>query len=506
MSEFLPAYADTIVVGGGTAGAAVAGTLAAKSDQSILLLEAGPDYGAYEDGKWPADLLDASDLAETLAWGYDSGDRYSDRKIIFERARVIGGCSSHNGCAAIWGHRADYDGWAAAGNDGWSTDDLIPFFQSADRHLRVRTPASSEITPFQQAMLDAAPTAGIPIVQNLNDLDESIGMAPSPSNIWNGIRWNAAFGYLDPVRSRPNLTIRGNVLTDRLLIENGRVAGVHVIGPEGPATIRAGRVVLSAGTYGSPAILLRSGIGSAEALSRAGVTPIHQLSGVGQNLHDHSAAYLQFTGSDLLKEQMSAFGETNWLPEEQTIAKARSSFCQEAFDLHIYPAGAPYGDGPDPWFFIMPIACMTPRSRGSLSILNSDPTASPVLDHGYLTDPDRYDIGVLADGIEIGRSMTRQPNLAALLGEEFAPGPEVKTRKEIEVWLENVVVHYFHPVGTCKMGPNGDPTAVVDPRGKIHGLEDGYVADCSIMPVIPRANTNVPAAVIGERIGSWLAG
>ena len=355
-------------------------------------------------------------------------------------------------------------------------------------------------------MLDAAPTAGIPIVQNLNDLDESIGMAPSPSNIWNGIRWNAAFGYLDPVRSRPNLTIRGNVLTDRLLIENGRVAGVHVIGPEGPATIRAGRVVLSAGTYGSPAILLRSGIGSAEALSRAGVTPIHQLSGVGQNLHDHSAAYLQFTGSDLLKEQMSAFGETNWLPEEQTIAKARSSFCQEAFDLHIYPAGAPYGDGPDPWFFIMPIACMTPRSRGSLSILNSDPTASPVLDHGYLTDPDRYDIGVLADGIEIGRSMTRQPNLAALLGEEFAPGPEVKTRKEIEVWLENVVVHYFHPVGTCKMGPNGDPTAVVDPRGKIHGLEDGYVADCSIMPVIPRANTNVPAAVIGERIGSWLAG
>ena len=501
----LPVYADTIVVGGGTSGAAVAGTIAGRTEESVLLLEAGPDYGAFEDGNWPADLLDASDLAETHAWGYDSGDRYGDRKIVFERARVIGGCSSHNGCAAIWGHRADYDGWAAAGNAGWSTDDLIPFFESADSHLRVRTPASGEITPYQQAMLDAAPAVGIPLVENLNNLDESVGMAPSPSNIWNGIRWNAAFAYLDPVRAKPNLTIHGNVLTDRLIIEGCRITGVHVIGPDGPATIRAGRVVVSGGTYGSPAILLRSGIGSADALARAGITLLHELPGVGQNLHDHSAAYLQFTGSDLLRERMAIFGLNNWMPEEQTIAKIRSSFCNEAFDLHIYPAGAPYGDGPDPWFFIMPIACMTPRSRGQLSVRSADPTATPVFDHGYLTDPDRYDIGVLADGIEIGRDIANQSALTALLGHEFAPGPGVKRRKEIEAWLTDVVVHYYHPVGTCKMGPTTDPTAVVDARGKIHGLEGGDVADCSMMPVIPRANTNVPAAVVGERIGNWLA-
>jgi choline dehydrogenase len=502
----LPAFADTIAVGGGTAGAAVAGILAEWSDAPLLVLEAGPDYGPFIEKRWPADLLEAFDLASSHSWNYTSGDQYPGREIVFDRARVIGGCSSHNGCAAIWGHRADYDHWAALGNSGWSTDELLPFFHSVNERLRVRQPQAAEITPYHRAMLDAAPAVGIPIVDDLNDLDGDLGIAPSPVNIADGIRWNSAFAYLDPVRMKGNLTICGDVLVDRLQIEGSRITGVHVIGPGGPALIGCRRIVLSAGTYGSPAILLRSGIGDPAALKQAGIDPIHALPGVGENLHDHAAAYLQFTGTDALRERMTAFGRDHWMPEEQTIAKGRSSRCTEAFDLHFYPEGGPYADGRSRWSFIMPVACMTPVSRGRLSIRGSDPGASPVLEHGYLTDPDRADLAVLADGIEIGRQWTSAPALRALIGEEFAPGPAVRTRAELEAWLDQVVVHYYHPVGTCKMGPASDPLAVVDAQGQIHGLDGGYVADCSIMPVVPRGNTNVPAAVAGARVATWLKG
>ena len=265
----LPAHASTIVVGGGSAGAAVAGILAEGGDQ-VLLLEAGPDYGAYAAGGWPADLCDAGALARSHDWGYHSEETYPDRRIPFERARVLGGCSSHNGCAAIWGHRADYDAWAA-GNPGWATDDLLPVFQAVSERLRVRIPADAELTPFQAAWLDAAPAAGIPRVRDLNDLDEPVGMAASPVNISGAVRWNAAFAYLDPVRGRDNLVIAGDMLVDRVVVEGNRAAGVVVVGAEGPAVIKANRVVLAAGTYGSPAILLRSGVGDPDELRMAGV-------------------------------------------------------------------------------------------------------------------------------------------------------------------------------------------------------------------------------------------
>src|SRR5215831_8797536 len=170
MSDSLPGFADTVVIGGGTAGAAIAGELAARSDQSLLLLEAGPDYGSFADGRWPRDLTDARAIPTSHDWGYASGRQYGQRVITFERARVIGGCSSHNGCAAIWGSRLDYDGWAAAGNPGWSTDELLPIFRAASDRIRIRIPEPVEITPYQHAALEAAALAGIPRVADLNNL------------------------------------------------------------------------------------------------------------------------------------------------------------------------------------------------------------------------------------------------------------------------------------------------------------------------------------------------
>src|SRR5271156_2147187 len=257
----LPKFADTVVVGGGTAGAAVAGLLAEHSEQTVLLLEAGPDYGSFADGQWPAELLEAGAIPFTHDWGYDSGTRYASRVITFERARVIGGCSSHNGCAAIWGSSVDYDGWAALGNPGWSTDELRRLFRAASERLRVRIPELTEVTPFQRISMDAAADAGIQRVADLNNLDENLGMAPSPANIVDGVRWNTAFAYLDRVRERSNLTIVGDSACDHLEIKSGRVNAVVVAGRNGPARVEAGRVVVASGTYGSHALLLSSGFG-----------------------------------------------------------------------------------------------------------------------------------------------------------------------------------------------------------------------------------------------------
>jgi len=500
----LPKFADTVVIGGGTAGAAVASLLAEHSEQTVLLLEAGPDYGSFANGRWPAELIDAVTIPTTHDWGYDSGRQYPSRVVTFERARVIGGCSSHNGCAAIWGSSVDYDGWAALGNPGWSTDELRPLFRDASERLRVRIPESNEITPFQRTALDAAVDAGIPRVVDLNNLDENLGMAPSPANVVDGVRWNTAFAYLDPVRERSNLTIVGDSECDHLEISSGRATAVVVAGRDGPVRIEAGRVIVAAGTYGSPAILLRSGIGDPTELRAAGIAPMHDLPGVGRNLHDHPRISISYQGTRKLEEMMGEFARDHWMPEEQTIAKARSSRCTQAFDLHIYPVGGRDLTTPTGWRWTLEIACLTPLSRGSLRISSADIAAAPIIDHRYLSDPEDEDSRVLADGVVLAREIAATPAMSSIVGNEISLGGSTQTRTETEAFVRSNGLHYFHPVGTCRMGLATDLSAVVDARGRIHGLDNAYVADASIMPVIPRANTNIPALVVGERIARWL--
>jgi choline dehydrogenase len=500
----LPKFADTVVIGGGTAGAAVAGLLAQHSDQSMLLLEAGPDYGPFAAGRWPSDLTDAVTIPTSHDWGYASGKLYAPRVVDYARARVIGGCSSHNGCAAIWGSRVDYNGWAALGNPGWSTDELRPLFEAGSERLRVRIPESAEITPFQRASLDAAVAAGIPRVADLNNLDENLGMAPSPANIANGVRWNTAFAYLDAVRERSNLTIAGNVTCDRFEIKSGRVSAIVVAGRDGPVKVEADRVVVAAGTYGSPAILARSGIGDSRELRAAGITATHDLPGVGRNLHDHPRISINYAGTRELEEMMAEFARDRWMPEEQTIAKVRSSRFTQAFDLHVYPVGGRDAATPPRWRWTLEVACLTPHSRGALKIASADPAAPPIIDHRYLSDPDDEDLRVLIDGIALAREIAAKPALSPLVGDELSPGSAITTRNEMAAFVRANCLHYYHPVGTCRMGPASDRSAVVDSRGKIHGLDNAYVADASIMPVIPRANTNIPALVVGERIARWL--
>ena len=494
-------YADTVVIGGGTAGAAVAARLAQAGSQSVLLIESGPDYGAYAERGWPSQLLDARSLPAGHDWGYLNGASTGRPGHLLERARVIGGCSSHNGCAAIWGSRVDYDDWAAAGNEGWSADDLLPFFKLATETLRVKRISSSEITPWQQACLDTAPTIGIPHVADLNNLDEDIGMSTSPVNIVDGVRWNTAFSYLDPLRGSESLSILGGMQVDRLQLEGGRVIAIEAIGADGPVTIEAGRVVVCAGTYGSPAILLRSGIGPSSELQALGIETKLDLP-VGSNLHDHPAVYLKYSGTPQLVAAMLDFAAKGGvLFSEQTIAKARSKYCTSAFDLHLFPIGGQFKDAADEWEFLLPVANMVPRSRGTVKLTSADPFGTLKIDTAYLSDPEGQDLAVLWNGIELVRDYACQAPLAALIGEEIAPTVHYKTPEDVR--RDNL--HYYHAVGTCKMGPESDRSAVVDPRGKVYGVDNLYVADASIIPVVPRANTNIPALVVGERIAAWLA-
>ncbi|MEO8601995.1 MAG: GMC family oxidoreductase [bacterium] len=499
----LPPFADTVVIGAGTAGAAVAGLLAERGNQSVLLLEAGPDYGPYDAARWPAELLDARALPVSHDWGYDSAETWPHRRLAFERARVVGGCSAHNGCAEIWGSRLDYDGWVELGNPGWSADELLPLFEAGAARLRVRRTPTAEVTPFQLACLQAAPRIGLPVVTDLNDLDEDIGIGLSPVNIVDGVRWNAAFAYLDAVRGRGHLTICGDTLVDRLLIRGGRVDGVAVIRDGAPRAVRCGRVVLCGGAFGSPAVLLRSGVGDPSALSALGIATVVERRGVGRNLHDHPATGLIFSGTPELERRMRAFGAAHWTPEEQAIAKARSSQCRRGFDLHLFPTGGPSPDG-DGWRWMFPIAAMTPRSRGTVQLASAAAAVAPRIDHGFLTDPAGEDLRVLVDGIELGRALAAAAPLSGLLGDEMLPGASAADTAALGSLCRDWIQHYYHPVGTCRMGPAADADAVCDARGRVHGLDNAWVADAALIPVIPRANTNMPVLVVAQRIVQWL--
>jgi choline dehydrogenase len=518
----IPRSADVVVVGGGSAGAVVAGRLAAHSDRSVVLLEAGPDYGPHRSGRWPRGLLDARCLPQgSHDWKYTSAARHGRRNLPLERARAVGGCSAHNGCAAVWGARADYDGWEALGNPGWGAEALLPLFHDANARLRVRTPPRSALGPFHDAVLDASPGAGFPITDDLCDLDGGVGISNAPINVHDGVRWNAAFAYLDPVRASPNLTIFGHALADRLVIEGGRARAVDAITPTGRIRVEAGEIVVAGGAFGSPALLLRSGVGASDTLQVLGIEPVHALPGVGENLHDHPVVLLDYPGTPALVAAMQAFMARAVLREEATIAKGRSRLCDGAFDLHLFPLGSPYwnllprlgtdvdhataswGDGRE-WLFALPIANMAPRSRGRLRLAGPDPETAPIIDHGYFTDEDDRDLAVLLDGIDLGRTLMGTEPLASLVGPETGPAAKLFGGRALADHVRATGAHYYHPVGSCKMGPAGDPLAVVDARGRVHGLEGLRVADASIMPVIPRANTNLPAIVVGEKIAALM--
>ena len=484
-----PLAADYVVVGGGSSGAVVAARLA-EAGCDVLLLEAGPDYGPQGDPSWPAELVDARMLALSHDWGYTGGDG----RWTFERARVIGGCSSHNGCIAAVGHTSDYDAW---GLPGWSAADVAPIFDTVIERLRVRAYADDEAVPYHRECLAVARDLGWTIASDLCDLTATTSFGLETVNVVGDTRWNAAFAYLDPVRGLANLRILDRTLVDRIEPTAGQTL-VYAVRDGAPLVVTAGTLVLSAGTYGTPSILQRSGIGDPDRLRSAGIDATLELPGVGANLHDQPLVLVDRVIGAELQAHLDEVAATGFLPEEQTLGKFVSGQSPDGiYDLHLFPVLGSDQTSEMHGRVAIVVSCVTPLSRGRSDVTGPDPEAQPVIDHRYLEDADGHDLAVLRDGIVIASQMLDHPLLANLLG---APVTDLSTDAAIRA----NVAHYYHPVGTCAMGDG--PQAVCAADGRVHGLDGVHIADASLIPAIMRANTNLPSVMIGEQIAARLLG
>jgi choline dehydrogenase len=499
-SAGLPDSAATVVIGSGTGGAALTGVLAEHGSDDVLLIEAGPDYGPRAGGGWPADVLDARAIPLSHDWGLDTGTSMPGSRVLdLPRARILGGCSSHNGCTASLAAPADYDGWAALGNPGWACADVEPLLHWVHGRFRVRRYTMPELTAPQAAFVHGGLAAGLPFADDLDDLAAGPGIGPMPVNIAGGIRWNAAFAFLDPVRDAPHLRIAGRTTARRLIFRRGVVTGVEVTTADGGAhVIQAGRVVVAGGAYHSPALLLASGIGPADELSELGISPVADLPGVGRHLLDHPCAALHFAGRDGLAGELAAAG---WYPDEQTVGRARSSRCDAGpYDMHVFMvAGANSGHPGLPPVSLY-AGAMRARSEGRVTLAPAagagNAATGLAVDHRYLSDPDGHDRAVLTEALDLLRAITADARLAEILGRVAGHGADPLA----------VPASYCHPAGTCKLGPASDPGAVVGATGAVHGVDNLYVADASIMPSITRGNPNLPTAMIGARIAAGLLG
>jgi choline dehydrogenase len=493
---------DVAIVGAGSAGCVLAARLTEDADRSVVLLEGGPDYPTVED--LPPEIRSGLRPVFTHDWGYRAESALDGRTLDANRARIVGGCSATNAALAVRGRPADYDRWDEVA-DGWSFAEVLPFFRRlehdfdfhGDAHgkdgpLPIRRPAPDELAPVQLAFLDACANAGLPVVDDHN-APGAVGAGLPPMNLIDGVRQSTALTYLAAARERPNLTVRGDALVDRIELDGTRAVGVRLAGAG--EVIEADLVLLASGSYGSPAILLRSGVGPAGDLRAVGIEPVLERPGVGANLTEHPLMPNVFEAITPPRAGDPVF---------QAMLTTASSTADGIFDLHVLPLFNPpelQGDAP---LFVILTGLMTPRSRGSVRLRSPDPGDAPAIDLGLLTHP--ADLPRMLDAMRIARRLAATEPLQELLGKQLMPDPDAADDEALAGAVRAGCEIYHHPVGTCRMGQADDPDAVVDAQGAVHGLSGVSVMDASIMPTIPAANTNVPTIMIAERCAASLRG
>jgi choline dehydrogenase-like flavoprotein len=522
---------DYIIVGAGSAGCVLANRLSADPRNRVCVIEAGPsDKPALTRFKATVPVGNTmllSSPAYNWSYLYEGTEGLHHAGIQAPRGKMTGGSSAVNGMVYMRGHRRDYDGWAADGNAGWGYGDVLPYFKKHEHHEaggddfhgtggELNVAKLRWLNPLTQAFLAAAGETQYARNNDFNGARQD-GFGPNEVTQKNGQRWSAARAFLDPALARQNLDVLYGALTLRVRLDGGRAVGVDVrVKGETRALTARREVILAAGAFNSPHILMLSGIGPGDALAPHGIAVLHELPGVGRNLQDHAAAWVNAEDRTGRSFALTARAMP-WL------AKGLASYVfarQGPFTSNNVEAGGfirtrPELEAPDIQFTFMPAmkdfsrwithrhafginACLLqPKSRGYVALKSADPAAAPVLHPRFLEHED--DVARLVHAIRVARQIMSAPAFAEMRGAEIRPGAQVTTTAQIVDYLRNNLATIFHPAGTCKMGPREDAMAVVDPRLKVQGMDGLRVIDASIMPAVTSGNTNAPTMMIAER-------
>lgn len=520
---------DYIVIGAGAAGCVLANRLSANPKTSVLVIESG---GSDRDirVKVPAGIL-AMYGRKRFDYGYTGVKQpeLNNRNIPVNRGRMLGGSSSLNSMLYIRGAAADYDEWAALGCQGWSWSDVLPLFKHLEQNQVGQDPRlhgtkgelivarPKDPNPVCEDYIRAGEAIGLPRNQDFNG-DSQLGLGIYDVTQKNGIRFSAYNAYLEPVRSRQNLTIMTGTDLKRLILQDRRVTGVEVTRGGSREIIHCrGEVVLSTGAIGTPMALMASGIGPGAALQGQGVDVVHDLAGVGQNLRDHvdgmitvrsdSTRTLGFSLRNSLKLLAAPFrfaaNRKGMLSTNYVVAGGfgRTPLAEDDLpdvQFHFVPGYRSHRGRLVEWGhgFAVHTCVLRPRSVGEIRLRRQGDEITHEIDHRFFSD--FRDARVLVEGIKLSRRIFGAAPMASLQGREILPGPGVVTDDEILAYLRAEALTVYHPVGTAKMGV--DAMAVVDPVSmKVHGIEGLRVADASVMPTLIGGNTNAPSQMIGEK-------